>query len=644
MTAGFPAAARTALADAQLRRNIGKATTAIRVKRLRAVGELPDWEALRDAGAAIKARAMATLPEQLERLEERVTAAGGTVHWARDGAEANSIVAGIAREHDATEVIKVKSLLSDEIGLNEALELRGINAIETDLAELIIQLGDDEQSHILVPAIHRNRAEIAALFEKHDRPGGEARARAGADRGGGAAAPAGQVPLRADGDQRRELRHRRDRHGRGRRVRGQRPHVHDDAARAGHPDGDREGAARMARPRGHAAAAAALLHGGADEPVHVAVDRRARRRRPAGVPPRPDRRGAHQRAGGRGGPPGAALHPLLGLPERVPGLLARRRARVRVDLSRADRRDPHAAAAGPRPRADAAVGLLAVRGLLRGLPGQDRHPHRARAPARAGRARGQVPLVARAAGDGRARRRVPLTRALRARPAARPARQRAARGAAGPAERLDDDARAARGAVAELPRLVGAASRHRRRRDRSRATRRASRTRERPRRGPRPDPRCARRRRGRGRGAARVPHRGEPGAGGRPRGRRALLRACRRVPRDGPSRRGLRRRGRRAGGLHGARRQAARRAARPRPERPGGRARARRPAALGQGSRRARRRAHRLRARHRRDRDRRARRRRAPAAAGRSAWCPTSTSASCSRPRFTTACPTPSPR
>jgi L-lactate dehydrogenase complex protein LldF len=163
---GFPAAAATALQDAQLRRNLGKATTAIRVKRARAVAELPDWEALRAAGAAIKARTMATLPEQLERLEERVTAAGGTVHWARDGAEANAIVAGLARDHDATEVIKVKSLASDEIGLNEALALRGIEAIETDLAELIIQLGDDEQSHILVPAIHRNRAEIAALFER----------------------------------------------------------------------------------------------------------------------------------------------------------------------------------------------------------------------------------------------------------------------------------------------------------------------------------------------------------------------------------------------------------------------------------------------------------------------------------------------
>jgi L-lactate dehydrogenase complex protein LldF len=163
---GFPTAARAALADAQLRRNLGKATTAIRAKRAAVVAELDDWEELRDAGAAIKARAMATLPEQLERLEASVTRAGGVVHWARDGAEANAIVAGIARDHGASEVIKVKSLATDEIGLNEALAARGISAIETDLAELIVQLGDDEQSHILVPAIHRNRAEIAALFER----------------------------------------------------------------------------------------------------------------------------------------------------------------------------------------------------------------------------------------------------------------------------------------------------------------------------------------------------------------------------------------------------------------------------------------------------------------------------------------------
>src|SRR4051812_46282942 len=140
----FPDAARVTLGDSQLRRNVGKATALIRGKRERVVAELPDWQALREAGAAIKARAMATLPEQLERLEERVTQAGGTVHWGRDGAEAKSIIAGIAGDHGAGQGIKGKSLATDEIGLNEALELRGIEAIETDLAELIVQLGDDE--------------------------------------------------------------------------------------------------------------------------------------------------------------------------------------------------------------------------------------------------------------------------------------------------------------------------------------------------------------------------------------------------------------------------------------------------------------------------------------------------------------------
>ena len=163
---GFPAAAHETLQNAQLRRNLGKATSTIRAKRLRAVGELPDWEALRDAGAAIKARAMATLPEQLERLEASVTRAGGIVHWARDGAEANAIVARVAREHGADEVVKVKSIATDEIGLNDALAEQGISAIETDLAELILQLSHDKTSHILVPAIHRNRMEIKALFER----------------------------------------------------------------------------------------------------------------------------------------------------------------------------------------------------------------------------------------------------------------------------------------------------------------------------------------------------------------------------------------------------------------------------------------------------------------------------------------------
>jgi L-lactate dehydrogenase complex protein LldF len=163
---GFPKAARSALGNSQLRRNLGHATSTIRAKRARVVAEVDDWDALRAAGAEIKERALRHLDVHLERLEESVTRAGGTVHWARDGAEACAVVADVARAHGADEVIKVKSLATDEIGLNEALERAGVHAVETDLAELIIQLDGDSQSHILVPAIHRNRAEIAQIFQR----------------------------------------------------------------------------------------------------------------------------------------------------------------------------------------------------------------------------------------------------------------------------------------------------------------------------------------------------------------------------------------------------------------------------------------------------------------------------------------------
>ena len=160
----FPQAARTALANTQLRRNIGHATKTIRAKRARVVGEVPDWEALRLAGQQLKAATMARLDEHLERLEREVTARGGAVHWARDANEANDIVTRLVQATGETEVVKVKSMVTQEIGLNEALEAAGIAAYETDLAELIVQLGHDKPSHILVPAIHRNRAEIREIF------------------------------------------------------------------------------------------------------------------------------------------------------------------------------------------------------------------------------------------------------------------------------------------------------------------------------------------------------------------------------------------------------------------------------------------------------------------------------------------------
>ena len=160
----FPQAAKTALADSQLRRNLGKATTTIRTKRASVVSELPDWEALRTAGSAIKARVMRHLDTYLLQLEAAVQHAGGQVHWARDAAEANRIITEIVQGTGADRVVKVKSLTTDEIRLNEALATAGIRAIETDLAELIIQLAGETSSHILVPAIHKNRSEIRDLF------------------------------------------------------------------------------------------------------------------------------------------------------------------------------------------------------------------------------------------------------------------------------------------------------------------------------------------------------------------------------------------------------------------------------------------------------------------------------------------------
>ncbi|WP_158166402.1 LutB/LldF family L-lactate oxidation iron-sulfur protein [Mycolicibacterium smegmatis] len=169
----FPDAARGALANSQLRRNIGHATQTIRGKRLRAIAECDDWEDLRAAGSALKQDVMARLPELLEQLESNVTARGGVVHWARDADEANRIVTELIRATGSDEVVKVKSMATQEIGLNEHLEAQGIAAFETDLAELIVQLGHDKPSHILVPAIHRNRSEIREIFSREMPDAGE---------------------------------------------------------------------------------------------------------------------------------------------------------------------------------------------------------------------------------------------------------------------------------------------------------------------------------------------------------------------------------------------------------------------------------------------------------------------------------------
>jgi L-lactate dehydrogenase complex protein LldF len=160
----FPQNAARAVQDAQLRRNIRRATGTIRERRARVVAELPDWQRLRAAGAAIKDEVLLHLDRYLEQFEAAATARGAQVHWARDAAEANAIVCSLVAATGESEVVKVKSMATEETELVPALERAGVRALETDLAEVIVQLADDRPSHILVPAIHRSRAEIREIF------------------------------------------------------------------------------------------------------------------------------------------------------------------------------------------------------------------------------------------------------------------------------------------------------------------------------------------------------------------------------------------------------------------------------------------------------------------------------------------------
>lgn len=160
----FPKYAKEELKNEQLRSNLRFVTHAIRNKRAKVTAELPDWQELRNTGESVKNYVLANLPELLEQFERNFTAAGGHVHWARNATEANQIALDLIREQGVDEIIKIKSMATAETGLNEFLEENGINAIETDLAEEIVQLGHDRPSHILVPAIHRNRREIRDIF------------------------------------------------------------------------------------------------------------------------------------------------------------------------------------------------------------------------------------------------------------------------------------------------------------------------------------------------------------------------------------------------------------------------------------------------------------------------------------------------
>lgn len=134
--------------------------------RARRVAEMPQWEALRQAASDIRLHTIQHLDVYLEQVEEQVKRAGGQVHWARDAAEAQRIVVELAQQHNVKTAVKSKSMATEEINLNHALEEAGVRALETDLGEYIIQLAETGPSHIIVPAVHLKKEEIAAIFSE----------------------------------------------------------------------------------------------------------------------------------------------------------------------------------------------------------------------------------------------------------------------------------------------------------------------------------------------------------------------------------------------------------------------------------------------------------------------------------------------
>jgi L-lactate dehydrogenase complex protein LldF len=139
----------------------------IRAKRDKAAQSLPEWETLRETAARIKLHTVSRLDYYLEQFEANATRLGAKVHWARDAAEHNEIVHGILSRHGVKHVVKSKSMLTEECGLNPYLNSQGIEVVDTDLGEWIVQLRHERPSHIVLPAIHIKKEEVGELFHEH---------------------------------------------------------------------------------------------------------------------------------------------------------------------------------------------------------------------------------------------------------------------------------------------------------------------------------------------------------------------------------------------------------------------------------------------------------------------------------------------
>ncbi len=167
-TERFKENARRALADKQLQAVLGRFSHGFPVKRAQAIARLPEFDALRDAARDIKNHVLENLGAYLEEFEARVLASGGQVHWCRDAEEARQTVLSVCQAANAKTVTKSKSMIGEEVGINDFLEGNGVEPVETDLGEYIIQLRKEPPSHIIAPAIHLSKQQVAETFrEKH---------------------------------------------------------------------------------------------------------------------------------------------------------------------------------------------------------------------------------------------------------------------------------------------------------------------------------------------------------------------------------------------------------------------------------------------------------------------------------------------
>ncbi len=155
---------RRTLSDSQLQSSLGRAITRFDSHRRQTFAAFPEGEALRDLARDLKASTLARLDHYLLQLSESVEQAGGEVHWAADAAEARQIITGLAKRYDARRVVKSKSMTTEQIGLNQALEEAGVETVETDLGEYIIQLAGETPYHIIAPALHKTKEEVTELF------------------------------------------------------------------------------------------------------------------------------------------------------------------------------------------------------------------------------------------------------------------------------------------------------------------------------------------------------------------------------------------------------------------------------------------------------------------------------------------------